>query len=316
MARQPGTADRRDDRGTRTATPEGADPVRERGRASESPFLIVTADDFGSSEAVNRAVAEAHARGILTSASLMVTGAAFAEAVALARSHPRLSIGLHLVLVQGRAAAPPGRVPHLASAAGRLPDDPVRLGLRLAFDPRLRQEVTVEIEAQLARFAATGLPLSHVDGHLNFHMHPAVFPLLTSRAAAMGAVGVRLPRDDLRLALRHDRSHLGSKLLWAAAFGPLSSWARGRLPYPLQASDRVFGLFQSGRITVPYVLDALGTLRPGQSAELYLHPAATPGDEPLGPNPVDLATLLDPTVASAVAVTGVRLGTYAELGAR
>jgi chitin disaccharide deacetylase len=320
MARQPGTADRRDERGAARATPkaaEGVGPHRRSGlQARQSPLLIVNADDFGSSNAVNRAVIEAHTRGILTSASLMVTGDAFEEAVTLAKRHPELTVGLHLVLVQGRAAARPEWIPRLASMSGRLPSDPVALGLRLAIDARLRREVIVEIDAQLERFTATGLPLSHVDGHLNFHMHPAVFAVLAARAAALGAVGVRLPRDDLRLALRHDRAHLTSKLSWAAAFGPLSAWARRRLPPPLRATDRVFGLFQSGQVTTPYVLDALATLRPGRSAELYLHPAATAGGEALGPNPGDLATLLDPVVAAAIAGAGARLATYAALEGR
>jgi len=57
--------------------------------------LIVNADDLGWSPGVNRAIAECHAHGVLTSASLMVTGRAIAEAVRLSRRHPRLSVGLH-----------------------------------------------------------------------------------------------------------------------------------------------------------------------------------------------------------------------------
>jgi predicted glycoside hydrolase/deacetylase ChbG (UPF0249 family) len=59
-------------------------------------FLIVNADDFGQSPGINRGVAEAHERGIVTSASLMVRWPAAAEAAAYARAHPDLSLGLHL----------------------------------------------------------------------------------------------------------------------------------------------------------------------------------------------------------------------------
>ncbi|HKB71821.1 MAG TPA: ChbG/HpnK family deacetylase, partial [Thermoanaerobaculia bacterium] len=62
--------------------------------------LVVTGDDFGFSRGANRAIAEAHDRGILTAASLMVTGAAADEAVAIARARPALAVGLHLVLVR------------------------------------------------------------------------------------------------------------------------------------------------------------------------------------------------------------------------
>jgi chitin disaccharide deacetylase len=57
--------------------------------------LIVNADDFGASEGVNRGIVECHERGILTSTSLMVTGAAVEDAVELGRHHPELAIGLH-----------------------------------------------------------------------------------------------------------------------------------------------------------------------------------------------------------------------------
>lgn len=277
-------------------------------------LLIVNADDFGASHGVNEAVVRAHRDGVLTSASLMVTGDAFEEAVQLARAAPGLAVGLHLVLVRGRAASPPERVPHLADRQGRLPHDPASFGLRLAVAPSLQREVATEIDAQLDRFAATGLNLSHVDGHLNFHLHPAVIGPLARAAAARGASGIRLPRDDLGLALRHDRRRLVSKLFLAAAFGALSAWARRRLPPGLHAPDRVFGLFESGSVTTEYVLDAIAALR-GGSAELYAHPSTDADGGALGPNPTDLATLCNPDVAAALRGANVRLGGYRALEA-
>ena len=67
----------------------------------DGPAVIFTADDFGRSHAVNTAVFQAHREGALTGASLMVTGAAADEAVALARETPGLAVGLHLVTVAG-----------------------------------------------------------------------------------------------------------------------------------------------------------------------------------------------------------------------
>jgi predicted glycoside hydrolase/deacetylase ChbG (UPF0249 family) len=57
--------------------------------------LIFNADDFGASAGVNRGILECHAHGVVTSASLMVTGRAVREAVAMSRDHPALSVGLH-----------------------------------------------------------------------------------------------------------------------------------------------------------------------------------------------------------------------------
>ena len=79
--------------------------------------LIVTADDFGAAVEVNQAVERAHKDGVLTAASLMVSGAAAADAVARARHLPRLRVGLHLVLVDGRPILPAKALPAPLSAS-------------------------------------------------------------------------------------------------------------------------------------------------------------------------------------------------------
>ena len=63
--------------------------------------LIVNADDFGLTQGVNRAIMEAHSQGIVTSATLMANGRAFDDAIQRAKSATRLSLGCHVVLVDG-----------------------------------------------------------------------------------------------------------------------------------------------------------------------------------------------------------------------
>jgi len=276
--------------------------------------LIVNADDFGRSPEVNAAVVAAHRRGILTSASLMVTGDAAAEAIAMARETPTLAVGLHLVLVAGRAAFPPAEIPHLADAAGRFAESPVAAGLRLA-RPAARREVEREVAAQLDRFAATGLPLSHVDGHLHLHTHPAVLDVLLPLAARHGARGLRLPRDPLAPALAWDRRHLLQKTGWALAFGLLSRrGARRARGGGLAIPPRTYGLMQTGAMTEAYLLHLLATIGPSDApVEIYLHPTTGPRLEPLGPNPDELAALLSPRVRDLALQRGFRLTTYASL---
>src|SRR6185437_12516957 len=86
-------------------------------------FLIVTADDFGLHEAVNEAVEKAARAGTLTAASLMVSAPAAADAVRRAHALPRLRVGLHLTLADGRAELPPEAIPHLVDASGRFGRD-------------------------------------------------------------------------------------------------------------------------------------------------------------------------------------------------
>lgn len=246
----------------------------------------------------------------------MVAGEAAGGAVRLAREHPDLAVGLHLVVLDGQAVLPPSRIPHLVDGQGRLPAQPVRLGLRYVSSRTARRELALEIEAQFERFAATGLRLSHVDGHWHMHVHPTVFDLLLPLAERYGAGGIRLPREPLLPALRYDRSRAGTKLAWALAYALLCRRCEARLRgRGIRAADRVYGLMQTGRMQEAYVAGVLRRLEV-RSAELYFHPSMDEGSEPLGPNPGDLATLLSPAVRQAVRERGLVRATYPTLPRR
>ncbi len=276
--------------------------------------VIFTADDFGSSAAVNAAVVQAHREGVLTSASLEVTGAAVDEAVALAREMPQLAVGLHLVVVQGRAALPPKEIPHLVDRSGNFPADPLLVGLRYGCSQAARNELAREVTAQFERFAATGLPLSHVDGHLHMHLHPALVGLVLPLARQYGARGIRLPRDELRFALSYDRRGIGAKLSRVLSLRLLSRRALALLRGSgLAVAERVYGLLQSGQMEERYALRLLQHLRV-RTAELYFHPTTSQERIPLGPNPGDLATLLSPVLLQVLEENQIHPTSYPELG--
>lgn len=280
--------------------------------------LVVTGDDFGAAPEVNAGIVRAHREGILTATSLMVTGAAAGEAVALARENPRLAVGLHLVLAQGRPAAD---VPHLVTRRGTFRDQPITTALRYAWavvSGRGRGDLRREVEAQLAAFAATGLPLAHLDGHLNMHLHPMVLPILLELAPRHGIRAMRLSREALGPALRHDPRHLVRKLFEGTAFGALAAWARPRLRAAgIATADRVYGMHQTGHVDEAYVLALVADLPEGVS-ELYCHPsegvAATMAPYQRGYDHAgEVAALTSPRVREAVKAAGVELASYATL---
>jgi hopanoid biosynthesis associated protein HpnK len=256
--------------------------------ASARPRLIVTADDFGLHPAVNHAVERGFREGVLRAASLMVTAPAVADAVARAKRLPGLAVGLHLVLADGLSALPPSQIPELVDARGRFGDDMVRDGFRFFFLPYVRRQLEAEIRAQFEAYAATGLPLDHVNAHKHFHLHPTVLSLILSIGREHGLRAVRWPAEP------------GS--------GPwLKPWLalmRFRLRRAgMRTNDHVFGIRQTGAMDEQALLDVLQRLPRGLS-ELYLHPATHGELTPTMANyrhADELAALLSPRVRRAVA---------------
>jgi chitin disaccharide deacetylase len=276
--------------------------------------LILGADDFGRSGDVNRAVERAWRAGMLTSASLMVTGDAFEAAADLARRMPGLAVGLHVVLTDGRAVLPPGEIPRLVDARGRFPSDPLCAGLRYALlGRRGRNELQRELAAQFERFASTGLPLAHVDGHCHLHAHPAVFGRIVPLAKKYGARGIRLPRDRFWVACRHAPGRVWRQAAWAVALSLLCRGHARRLSREgMTAASHTYGLYESGHMREAYVVDVLRQLRE-PAAEIYFHPTVGERLDPLGPNRGDLETLLSPQVRSMIAARGLVLTNYSAL---
>lgn len=281
----------------------------------ESRSLIINADDFGLSSGVNKAVVTAWHEGILTSASLMMGGSACDEAVALAKENPGLQVGLHLTLVQGRGVVPHDGFPAITDRGGNFSNDAVHSGMRFFFIKPLRKQLRREIQGQLDAFAATGLPLSHIDGHLNIHLHPTVFHILRELMPSYGITSIRLTRERLAANLAIDRKRLFGKVADAFIFQRLSERYRSFLDRAgISYADEVKGLLNSGRMTEEYLLAALDSLEEG-TTEIYFHPGCRPCAEldrwmPDYRHEQELAALTSPRVRARLAELGVRLRNY------
>jgi hopanoid biosynthesis associated protein HpnK len=278
---------------------------------SRRRFVVINGDDFGFSSGVNQGIIKAHEQGVLTSTSLMVTGEAFEEAVALAKVHPNLAVGLHLVLGCGKAVLPPHQIPHLVDSEGNFSSDSVNAGLRYQFSSAARRELRLEIRAQLEKFHQTGLQLSHVDGHLHMHVHPVVLRSLVEFADEFNIKVIRLPWEELKFTLNLNRRDLLNKLIWWGVFGGLRRYGESLLKSKgIQFCDRVYGLLQSGQMTEEYLLGLIPQIQ-ADVVEIYSHPAiAIPGEPlngPPGAGEVELAAWLSKQVREVLTAHGFEL---------
>jgi hopanoid biosynthesis associated protein HpnK len=243
----------------------------------------------------------------------MVGAPAVEDAIERARLMPRLRVGLHLVLVEGRPVLSPQRLPDLVDASGRFRSDMVRLAFDIFARPAVRLQVAAEIEAQFKAFRATGLGLDHVNAHKHFHLHPTIAALVIAIGVRYGLRGLRVPIEPAGVLSAIEPSAarrwpLDPAATWAALLGRRARRAGLRSP------DAVFGLAWSGAMTEPRFCGLLHHLSEG-CTEIYMHPAT--GDRFEGHAPgyryaEELAALTAPDAIAAARRADVALGGYSD----
>ena len=237
------------------------------------PRLIINADDFGLTRGVNRAIAELHEAGALTSATLMATGPAFEDAVAISRAYPTLGVGCHVVLTDGIPVLHPAEIPSLLGPDGKTfrasLTDFLLAVLRGKVNP---DDVAREAQAQIAKLQRAGIDVTHIDTHKHTHMLPQVArPLLfVAERARIGAVRNPFEAPWSR-ALGH--SELVRRLEVAALY-PLRKKFEA-LPQvrsgAIATTDGTVGISATGRLDRETLAAILDHLPPG-TWELVTHP--------------------------------------------
>jgi hopanoid biosynthesis associated protein HpnK len=177
--------------------------------------LIINADDFGLTSGVNRGILQSHEKGVVTSTTLMACGDKFDEAAALAKQAPALSVGCHVVLVDGTPALNPAAVPSLLTPNSTRFRQSLMSFACLAAAGRLDEaQIEAEVTAQVRKLQAAGIQVTHLDSHKHTHMFPAVLTgvLRTARNCGIGAM--RNPFEPLVFAtVRHWKRQFQLRLL-------------------------------------------------------------------------------------------------------
>jgi hopanoid biosynthesis associated protein HpnK len=232
-------------------------------------YAILNADDFGLSPGINRGIIEAYREGGLTSASLMVSGQAFEEAVALAIENPDLSLGVHLTLVEGIPVLPPAQIPSLVIRNGRFVGSLAAFLKRWLSGQIRLQEVQHELEAQVEKALNCGIQVDKLDSHMHVHLLPGIFQTVLSVAKQYRIKAIRLPKERVRSQSGNNQIQSVWRRLILTSLSALQSRpiARAGLIYP----DHFSGIAESGHVTEDDLLQILRQLQPGVT-EVMVHP--------------------------------------------
>jgi predicted glycoside hydrolase/deacetylase ChbG (UPF0249 family) len=251
---------------------------------SAEKLLIVNADEFGRAAGVNLGIVDAHRKGIVSSASLMVAGRAAPEAVTLARANPGLGLGLHVTLTKLSSVLPAVEIPSLARPDGRLPADAGgRASARQA-------EILEGVRAQYRRVRQhLGRLPTHLDTHGHVHTQRAVFAALVTLAWETG-----LPLRAVSAAMRFKLRQEG-----------------------LGSAEQFEGGFRGEDATTSTLLALLQRVGPG-TTELMCRPGHVDADltaesDYTAPRARELAALTDPAIRAALQTLGIRLVHYGEV---
>ena len=264
--------------------------------------LVVNADDFGFTHDVNQGIVECHTNGILTAATLMANGIAFADAVRLSREHPDLDLGVHLVLIGGRSllkgnAQYPNSVREFLAA----------VGLR-----RLRVED--EFRAQIERVLAAGLQPTHIDTHKHTHLLPSVLEIVAKLAEEYRIRWVRRPFD---FPMSGGREPVP---VWKRALSRSLSPVRLHVHRVLEChgchtTDYFAGFQLTGYLSVPALIGLLRSLPEG-TTEFMCHPGRcteelmSANTRLKGSRQAELEAITSPEVRAVVEEEGIELTGY------
>ena len=273
-------------------------------------ILVINADDLGFAPGVNRGIFDAHAAGTVTSASMMVTAPAFAEAAEqVLRDATRLGVGLHLNLVVG---SPLSSVPSLVDPeTGRFNplDVFVRRSLAGQIDP---VEVRRECEAQLQALVAAGITPTHIDSHRHLHAMPGILPVVAAVAHAAAIHVVRRPLDRISvLDPVASAKMLAVHAAWRTALTGVAPAHRGLLA----RAPHFRGIAMQGAPDIRDRLLATIDQLPIGATEIMVHPGYD--DEVLASQDafraeraVELKALCDPAVVARLQKGDVKLVSF------
>ena len=228
--------------------------------------LVVNADDLGLTVGVNDGIFDAHALGILTSASLFASAPATPDAIRRLASYPTLGVGVHLALVDGAPTLPAAEVRSLVDADGRF-----RPSWKPFIVAALRRQISLadverELTAQVERVVAAGIVPTHLDAHKHVHGYPPVFAIVARLAVRFGIPVVRVPYERVGSRPFIDRLAWLNTAMWP--------WARRNLRTAASLGLRtphLVGRVDTGLLDADVLRALLHATGPGVT-ELMVHP--------------------------------------------
>jgi predicted glycoside hydrolase/deacetylase ChbG (UPF0249 family) len=237
--------------------------------------LILNADDFGLTLGVNRAIAELHAAGAITSATLMGTGTAFEDAVSIAKANPTLGVGCHLVLTDGVPVCDPATLPTLCPDGRGFRPSLIAFIRDLFLGHIEASEIQREALAQVQKLQDAGIAVTHLDSHKHTHLFPAVAAALRN---VLMESDVRAMRNPFEPAFAKHASDAALKRHLQIALLDRFKHSWTNATKGITTTDGTVGISATGSLNADTLRATLATLPGHGTFELLCHPGYNDAD--------------------------------------
>ena len=270
--------------------------------------LIITADEFGQSEDVNKAICELFKEGHITNTVLMANMLAAEEAIRLAKQN-KINTGIHFNLTEGKPLSDIADVKSLVDRKGEF-YKPFLFLTRYFFGMINLDDAEKELSLQAKKLHDGKIKLTHFDGHCYIQMLPGLMRIMIKIAKDYGMNKTRLAYEKWSYKANGIGSFFAYNF-WFRKFLP--SLFRNKLrklldENSIKHTDNFYGaLIIDANDTKEKLLLTLDKIEEGTS-ELMVHPGLNSGKRSAENDALNSEAFRDKIKAN-----GIELISYLEL---
>lgn len=170
--------------------------------------IIINADDFGISKGTNIAIIKGSKNGIINSTSIMINVLELNDESKDFLYNTDIDLGLHLNLTNEYPVSNPKDIDLLVDKNGKFKNGFINLFLLSLIHPiKFKKQIKTEIKAQIEKYKALNIKLSHIDGHRHVHMIPAIFNVVKQFLKEYNIPRVRIINENIFYTLKYNKDY-------------------------------------------------------------------------------------------------------------
>ncbi|MDD5427661.1 MAG: ChbG/HpnK family deacetylase [Candidatus Omnitrophica bacterium] len=278
-------------------------------------YLIISADDLGLSDSINRGIIKSYEEGVVTALNVLSSGDAFYDAMALLRQTKPKEISAHLALTETSPVSDRSKIPTLLAGNGRFYKGYAGFVSRLVLGVIDAKEIYIELKSQMERLRERDIPVTSISSHQHIHMLPGITEIFIQLAKEYNVPAIRYLHND-RLAYPYNAKKIFKKLILGYFDNKMK---RAFDEAGIKYTDNFLGFLDSGNVIEEILIRMLNGLSDG-TTELIAHPGFISAEvlercifhrtcE------TDLAALTSRRVKKVIDDNGIKLITFGELAA-